>query len=835
MTMTMTMADDLSAASDESSADVSFIRDVSVWNNFLQQQQSLNNQTPPLRLAPFTAVAAIAIIASILGGAVVVVESYQIRTAVSAARRMNRALVVARRTCCYSLCRGRAAPGFAPTSYHHSRRDNGRVLARSKSSSSSSTSLFGRQSNGISGSVGEKMSTNTDDGSHPFLLTEQLATRLVRGDSDEVGNEKKEKKEKKSFLKPLKACIAVAGGGSNAAASIASTPGASSLLLESIVTYDRRSYADFVTQNVLQMNDSEGDDGIGWGMDLEDFTVGGPGEMTSSSSNIATSCSDGNANESSSSNDGKVKGGSSKDSSFKFCSAQAAVLLSRSALHRALRLTPGFRDRSLNCIGVGCTSSLVSRLSKEGEEIGRRKGRKSRAYIACSTLRGGTLAYEVRLDGGGGNADRRRRSRLEEEAVVSNLVLFLMMRYREEQSCEPLQMLARSGDGSNNVELNDILRKILNREGDDITGKRIDNLANDSIDEDMDEKSSSAAFGASQIIKGDANVVGVLPVPRHNSRVNKDEKYQQSQQLVPASQIQMETLFSDASIPLPDDVIIVPGSFNPPHRGHLGLANAAVAALRRKRKIEARESTDGSKNAIASSLSKHYSRYPSLSSVSSASAASSVLKSMWDAVDEYSEEDHPTVLFEMSVTNADKPPLDPSEVERRVDLFASLPSEELPKDWAVILTNAPLFSQKTSVLDNLISLGNDDPGDSNANGFGAEHQNGSGEGSNARSRRKMSFVLGTDTFVRIINPKYYGSSRENMLAALEGMKKMGVHFIVGGRLEQGTENRLKFVNGKEEVKSLPSKVQEMFTLLTEDEFRLDISSTELRKQVEQKQ
>ena len=38
-----------------------------------------------------------------------------------------------------------------------------------------------------------------------------------------------------------------------------------------------------------------------------------------------------------------------------------------------------------------------------------------------------------------------------------------------------------------------------------------------------------------------------------------------------------------------------------------------------------------------------------------------------------------------------------------------------------------------------------------------------------------------------INPKYYDNSREKMLAALVDMKEKGVHFIVGGRLEQGTE------------------------------------------------
>jgi len=168
-----------------------------------------------------------------------------------------------------------------------------------------------------------------------------------------------------------------------------------------------------------------------------------------------------------------------------------------------------------------------------------------------------------------------------------------------------------------------------------------------------------------------------------------------------------------------------------------------------------------------------------------------------------------------------------------VNFFASLHSsdEEMPEDWAVLLTNAPLFSQKASMLDELIpSSSNNSTVDNGINGFGALDGNGE---ETSGTRRKMSFVLGTDTMVRIINPKYYGDSRENMLAALVDMKEKGVHFIVGGRLEQGTDDRPTFVNGEEEVKSLPPDVREMFTLLTEEEFRLDISSTEVRKRLEQ--
>jgi len=299
--------------------------------------------------------------------------------------------------------------------------------------------------------------------------------------------------------------------------------------------------------------------------------------------------------------------------------------------------------------------------------------------------------------------------------------------------------------------------QILDRDGDDLTIKRIGTspTATDGrADIDGDDGRTSAANGASQIISGEANVGAVLPVHTHNNKVPR-----------------MEALFADSSIPFPRDVLIVPGSFNPPHQGHVGLATAAVSALQRLRQQNLEEANQNNDtNAINS---RPYSRYSSLASnVSSSSSSSAILKSMWSTVDQYVDEQYePTVFFEMSVTNADKPPLDPVEVERRVNLFTTLPSADMPKDRAVILTNAPLFSQKAEILDNLI------PGDS------FDTDNSQSRGNN----RKMSFVLGTDTMVRIINPKYYDSSREKMLAALVDMKEKGVHFIVGGRLEQGTD------------------------------------------------
>ena len=123
-------------------------------------------------------------------------------------------------------------------------------------------------------------------------------------------------------------------------------------------------------------------------------------------------------------------------------------------------------------------------------------------------------------------------------------------------------------------------------------------------------------------------------------------------------------------------------------------------------------------------------------------------------------------------------------MEGRVNFFdaLSLPSSlDMPKDWAVIFTNAPLFSQQAGILDRLLVA-------AGGNNLGANSSFGSNS-YQQQSNRNTSFVLGTDTMVRIINPKYYGHSRENMLAALMGMKEKGVHLSGAGRLERGTENR----------------------------------------------
>jgi hypothetical protein len=168
----------------------------------------------------------------------------------------------------------------------------------------------------------------------------------------------------------------------------------------------------------------------------------------------------------------------------------------------------------------------------------------------------------------------------------------------------------------------------------------------------------------------------------------------------------------------PKPLALLPGSFNPLHRGHVGLARAAARHL------------------------------------------------------------GVNVHFELSVVNADKPELPREEVERRVAQFAGV--------GPVWLTRAPTFVRKAELF----------PG--------------------------AAFVLGWDTAVRVIDPKYYGgeSGRDAAMRALLGR---GCRLVVGGRVDAAGAFRTWGGALAEEFASL-------FVALAEDDFREDVSSTQLRAQ-----
>jgi hypothetical protein len=84
-----------------------------------------------------------------------------------------------------------------------------------------------------------------------------------------------------------------------------------------------------------------------------------------------------------------------------------------------------------------------------------------------------------------------------------------------------------------------------------------------------------------------------------------------------------------------------------------------------------------------------------------------------------------------------------------------------------------------------------------------------------------TFVIGWDTAVRLVDPKYYEGDEGRVLAALREIRGHGCNFLVAGRVEDRTFRTLADI-------TIPEEFRTMFCGLTERQFRADISSTELR-------
>ena len=85
------------------------------------------------------------------------------------------------------------------------------------------------------------------------------------------------------------------------------------------------------------------------------------------------------------------------------------------------------------------------------------------------------------------------------------------------------------------------------------------------------------------------------------------------------------------------------------------------------------------------------------------------------------------------------------------------------------------------------------------------------------------FVVGADTAARIVNPRYYGDDPAEVVRALDEIAAHGCRFFVGGRVDAA--GRFVDVGGV----TIPADYRDMFEGLGEREFRVDVSSTELRR------
>ena len=133
------------------------------------------------------------------------------------------------------------------------------------------------------------------------------------------------------------------------------------------------------------------------------------------------------------------------------------------------------------------------------------------------------------------------------------------------------------------------------------------------------------------------------------------------------------------------------------------------------------------------------------------------------------------VAFEICVDNVDKPALSFHDLAKRSAQFADQPL------W---LTRLPTFIEK------------------------------------ARQFPGAVFIVGIDTMVRIGRNRYYASNKV-MHEAFAELARLGNRFLVFGRVADG-----EFVTLSNS--DIPTALRKLCDEVTEDQFRIDLSSSELR-------
>lgn len=143
------------------------------------------------------------------------------------------------------------------------------------------------------------------------------------------------------------------------------------------------------------------------------------------------------------------------------------------------------------------------------------------------------------------------------------------------------------------------------------------------------------------------------------------------------------------------------------------------------------------------------------------------------------------VAYELSITNVDKPPLDFIEIAERLTEL-----KEIDGQANVLLTNAPTFREKSALFPD------------------------------------STFLVGADTMARIGDPRYYDQTNTDpatsMEAAIAQIAARGCRFLVFGREIEG---RFCVLSDLE----LPASLAALCTEVPAEDFREDITSTELRQ------
>mgnify|MGYP001560314749 CR=1 FL=1 len=131
-------------------------------------------------------------------------------------------------------------------------------------------------------------------------------------------------------------------------------------------------------------------------------------------------------------------------------------------------------------------------------------------------------------------------------------------------------------------------------------------------------------------------------------------------------------------------------------------------------------------------------------------------------------------FFEISISNVDKKNIKLNDLNSRIKQFDNT--------GKLIITNSPTFEDKSNIF------------------------------------KKSMFAIGYDTAIRIMDRKYY---ENDIFKSFSNINSNECSFIVSGRSINGKYKDLSDIN--------ITGYEELFTPLPKENFRFDISSTKLRK------
>ena len=92
--------------------------------------------------------------------------------------------------------------------------------------------------------------------------------------------------------------------------------------------------------------------------------------------------------------------------------------------------------------------------------------------------------------------------------------------------------------------------------------------------------------------------------------------------------------------------------------------------------------------------------------------------------------------------------------------------------------------------------------------------------------RESTFVLGADTLARLVDPRFYVRDRGGMRDAFARVRESGCRFLVAARLDPSSGRVLTLADC-----AVPRGFERLFESIPVADFRMDLSSTELREKM----